>query len=157
MARADLVLLRITLVVRSAVDRSDDSSHKTVTQVMRRNEIAATNRHSVRRINSYSRSFGCSSPYEFFTERRLLRRMEFSLRRTTPSCDECGNVGNWLPAMVKSRHVTHSHSQAVDYRLAAAQAFEPKDMWMLGVPAFRHPRSLVPLLEIKGRSHSCRS
>src|SRR6516164_2157645 len=54
-----------------------------------------------------------------------------------------GNVGYWLPAMVKSCHVTHGHSQAVDYRLAAAQAFEPKDMWVLGLNALRHSRSLI--------------
>jgi hypothetical protein len=54
-----------------------------------------------------------------------------------------GNVGNWLPAMVKSRDVTHGHSQAVDYRLAPAQAFEPNDMWVLGLNVLRHPPSLI--------------
>src|SRR5260370_31949754 len=51
------------------------------------------------------------------------------------------NVGNRLAALMKGRDVADGHAQAVDYRLPAADAFEPANMRMLSLHGVGHANS----------------
>jgi hypothetical protein len=48
------------------------------------------------------------------------------------------DVGNGLPTLMEGGDMTNCHAQAVNDRLAAADAWEADDMWVLGLHDFGH-------------------
>jgi hypothetical protein len=49
-----------------------------------------------------------------------------------------GDLDNRFTALAQSHHVTDGHAQPVDHRLAAAHAFQPDDVGVLGLYRFGH-------------------
>jgi hypothetical protein len=52
-----------------------------------------------------------------------------------------GDIENRFAALMQRDHVTDTHAQSVDHRLAAADAFEPDYVGVLGLHGFGHADS----------------